>query len=317
MILVSLVTVVALSACGQVVDQTPTPLPTLALPTPRATLTPRPTPTLAPPTVVSPREARPTPTPVIYTVQEGDTLIPIANKFGISVQDLIAANNNLDATRLQIGQTLVIPSGPRPIAQPGQLLPSPTPAPYQIRGLNVYRTAAGSLECLGEVFNPGPNALTSVQLQITLLDKNNQALLQTAFYVALEVVQPAQASPFRVLFTDPPPTFEKFEVKALRGELVDPKNRFTQMRITRRDGKQEGAGFKVTGEAQNTDTVAATRSRIIVTTYDANRLVIGYRFLPLSETSIAPKATISFEMSLLSAAPTVADFSVSVEALRP
>ena len=65
-ILVSLVTGVALSACGQVVDQTPTPVPTLSLPTPRATLTPRPTPTLAPPTVISPREARPTPTPVVY-----------------------------------------------------------------------------------------------------------------------------------------------------------------------------------------------------------------------------------------------------------
>ena len=76
-------------------------------------------------------------------------------------------------------------------------------------------------------------------------------------------------------------------------------------------------GFTRYELAQNTDTVAATRSRIIVTTYDANRQVIGYRFLPLSETSIAPKATISFEMSLLSAAPTVADFSVSVEALRP
>ncbi len=308
---------VAMTACGQAVDQTATPPPTVSLPTPRPTLTPRPTPTNAPPTVIAPREARATPTPVIYKVQEGDTLIPIANKFGISVQDLIAANNNLDATRLQIGQTLIIPSGPRPAAPPGQLLPSPTPAPYQIRGLNVYRTAAGSLECLGEVFNPGPNALTSVQLQITLLDKSNQALLQSAFYVALEVVQPGLASPFRVLFTDPPPAFEKFEVKALRGELVDPKLRFTQMRVTKKDGKQDGAVFKVTGEVQNTDTVAATRARVIVTTYDTNRQVIGYRFLPLTDASIAPKAVVPFELSLLSASPNVADYAVSVEALRP
>lgn len=236
----ALASTVALVACGQSGGGNVSLTPTLALPTPRPTLTPRPTPTNAPPTVIAPREARATATPVTYKVQEGDTLIPIANKFGISVQDLLAANTNLDATRLQIGQVLVIPSGPRPAAQPGQLLPSPTPSPYQIRGLNVYRTAAGSLECLGEVFNPGPNALTSVQLQITLLDKNNLALLQSAFYVALEVVPPNAASPFRVLFTDPPPGFERFEVKALRGEQVDPKARFTQMRVTRKDGKADG-----------------------------------------------------------------------------
>lgn len=307
----------ALAGCAVSSGQTPTAPPTVSLPTPRPTLTPRPTPTNAPPTVISPREARPTPTPTTYKVAEGDTLIPIANKFGISVEDLIAANNNLDATRLQIGQVLVIPSGPRPTSQPGQLLPSPTPSPYTIRGLNVYRTAAGSLECLGEIFNPGPSALTTVQLQITLLDKNNTSLLQSAFYVALEVVPPNTASPFRVLFTDPPPTFEKFEVKALRGEQVDPKARFTQMTVLRKAGKADGAVYRVSGEVQNTDTVPATRARVVVTTYDANRQVIGYRFQPLGDAPIAPRATMSFELSLLSASPNVADFSVAVEALRP
>lgn len=43
-----------------------------------------------------------------YTVKSGDSLWKIANQFGVSVNDLIEANN-LTTTTLQIGQQLVIP----------------------------------------------------------------------------------------------------------------------------------------------------------------------------------------------------------------
>ena len=45
-----------------------------------------------------------------YTVQSGDTLYKIAKKFSISSKDIIRANNIKDASKLQIGQTLVIPA---------------------------------------------------------------------------------------------------------------------------------------------------------------------------------------------------------------
>jgi LysM repeat protein len=53
--------------------------------------------------------ARPGPgTPWTYTVQMGDTLFSMANRFGVSLADLKAANG-LSSDDLQVGQQLIIP----------------------------------------------------------------------------------------------------------------------------------------------------------------------------------------------------------------
>lgn len=311
---------VCIAGCGVLAPTaTALPAPTPQLPTPRPTITPRPTPTLAPASgLPSVREPDATATPQIYIVQSGDTLIPIANKFSVSVADLLAANAGLDAARLQIGQRILIPaSGTAQKAAPsGALLPSPTPLPYNIRGLNVYRTAAGSLEALGEVFNPGPGALGNVQLQINLQDGGGRALDTRSFFVAQEVIQANSTSPFRVLFTDPPAAFEKYTVRALRGEAVDPATRFVAMKINKKEGAPtEGSQFKVTGEVANTDKVPAKSVRVVVTTYDKDKKVIGFRFVDAATTPLTPTAALPFTATLLSAG-TVNEFAISVEGLK-
>jgi LysM repeat protein len=45
-----------------------------------------------------------------YTVQEDDIPVTIADKFGISVEALLEANDITDPTSLTIGQVLVIPT---------------------------------------------------------------------------------------------------------------------------------------------------------------------------------------------------------------
>jgi len=84
----------------QVLGTTSTPRPTT-----RPTSTPRPT--------VSRTGGQ------TYVVQDGDIPETIAARFGITADALIAANGITDATSLQIGQELVIPT-PQPTATPGQ-----------------------------------------------------------------------------------------------------------------------------------------------------------------------------------------------------
>jgi LysM repeat protein len=74
------------------------------------------------PPVTVPPVAMPVPAPEAasseYAVVKGDTLATIAKKNGISLKALEAANPNVQPTKLQIGQKLVIPAATTSMAAP-------------------------------------------------------------------------------------------------------------------------------------------------------------------------------------------------------
>lgn len=57
------------------------------------------------------RQLIPSPTPAgLYVVQRGDTLSGLAEDFGATVEEIMAANGLTDPNAIQVGQTLIIPS---------------------------------------------------------------------------------------------------------------------------------------------------------------------------------------------------------------
>ena len=109
---------------------TPTPSPTAP---PTATSTPSPTPTLTP-TPTATFTVTPTPTPnqpFEYTIQEGDTLFDIAQRFNADLVTLMLLNGLNNASRIYVGQKIVVPP-------PGMEPPTPTPLPtYLPRGFEI------------------------------------------------------------------------------------------------------------------------------------------------------------------------------------
>ncbi|MFN3372976.1 MAG: LysM peptidoglycan-binding domain-containing protein, partial [Chloroflexus sp.] len=87
---------------------TATPEPT---PTPEPPPTPEPTPTLEPTPEPTPTPELPAAGPRRYTVQAGDTLRAIAERFGVTIEAILQANNLTPAQgdNLRVGQELVIP----------------------------------------------------------------------------------------------------------------------------------------------------------------------------------------------------------------
>jgi LysM repeat protein len=89
------------------------------------------------------RRLVPTPTPAgLYVVQNGDSLSGLAEDFGTTVEEIMAANGLTDPNAIQVGQTLLIPSlisgtlvldTPLPIAATAvtttTLTPAETPTP--------------------------------------------------------------------------------------------------------------------------------------------------------------------------------------------
>ena len=91
--------------------------------TPEPTSTPQPpTATLEPSRTPEPPET-PTPTgPIASVVEEGDSLASIADQFGVTIDQLIAANNLVDPSNIGVGSQLIIPD-------PESDLPTETPLP--------------------------------------------------------------------------------------------------------------------------------------------------------------------------------------------
>lgn len=83
----------------------------------------RPGQTLTIPTKTSPVSG------AIYTVKPNDTLWNIAARYGIFLNDLLAANPGVDPQRLMVGQTLNVPGGGEAVAAPA----APARATYIVR----------------------------------------------------------------------------------------------------------------------------------------------------------------------------------------
>jgi len=118
---------------------TRTPLPTFTLHSEPMVISPggsAPTETPAPTSV--PTKAKPTPkptqpgqqavntqAPTKYTVQPGDTLSSISQKFGVSIESIIAANGLKNPNAIYVGQVLTIPAPGATrvhVVQPGETL---------------------------------------------------------------------------------------------------------------------------------------------------------------------------------------------------
>ena len=140
---IALAAVFALVGCGGSSESDATPTPSVtAPPTASPTSTPEPlTPTAT--------EAGLT---FEYEIQPGDSVAAIADRYGTTVEAIVAANGLADPAAIVAGQTLIIPgadSTPIPT-------PSPTPEPENAAGTGFSMPIAGG--CLATDPNLVPNA---------------------------------------------------------------------------------------------------------------------------------------------------------------
>lgn len=301
-----------LAACSAPASpQTPVPQGTLG---PYLTATPSATPAQAAGLALA-ETSLPTPTPSVYVVEAGDTMGGIALKFGVSLDDLAAANPEVSPNSMSIGTELRIPGLP---ANPsGAATPSPVPAP--VEQLACYPTADRGLWCFVLVRNDTTDLLENLSAQVSLGSPDGSPLASGTAVSALNILPPGEALPLAVFF--PPP---------VTGGVIPSARLLTGVRLQPGDARYLPAAFQNTlvevsaaglsaqasGRVRLADGAQAANTVWIAgVAYDRSGRVVGVRRWE-SSGALDPGAELPFAFTVSSVAGEISRVEFVLEA-RP
>ena len=258
--------------------------------TPTITPTPQGLPTATPkPTI--------TPTPRIYEVNANDTLLSIAYYYGITLEELQAANPDVNPALLAIGSQLIIPPGRAPTATP--LVPTPTPFGVTTGEVNCFSGRSGGLHCFVLVENDRKNPAQYLSSSISLVNAEEEILLTRVIPLALKKLMPGDRVPFYAYFPPPLPAYTSvdFELLTAVKATTGNENSFAlEMEITDSTISDDGSSALITGTAKPVgETPALSGITLVAVAYDGDGKVIGMRRV---EQQIDPTAMTSFPFSI-------------------
>jgi LysM repeat protein len=272
-----IISVATLSSCSNMTPLvTPTVFPTGIL-TPYISQTPKPTIPTATILVDIPETPAPTPTPYLYTVKNDDTMLGIAYQFGISLQDLQAANPTVDPHFMGPGLQLVIPIG----GEIQENIPTPTAYPADTIQPLCYPAGDGGVWCVATINNDQNTSLENLAVWIGLYNSRGENITSQVAYAPLNILQPGSTMPFMAYF--PPPLPEEFMARskllsAIAVETGDQRYINAQVELTDVFINADRSQAVVSGEVLlPEDTSPPSQVWILAVAYDAQGDIIGER----------------------------------------
>lgn len=236
------------------------------------TATPAPTFTLPP---------LPTPTPYLHTIVENNTLIGIANYYGVTTEDLMVANPGIDPNFLTIGDQLVIPlpsfEGDAEQAAQAQ---AQTLA-LETGPVNCYRLRSEGWWCFFEVRNPLEQPAENITAMVRLFDANGQEVANQTTSGLVNVLRPGERLPLGVYF--PPPVGAWSDVQgqllsAAAANQVDTRYLpVTAEPVEITPLSDDRLGMDVSGSVQLPADSAAEYLWVLAVAYDADGTIVGLR----------------------------------------
>lgn len=309
------------AACGSAEvtpELSPRPQPTnTATPEIGVTLATRPAPTRSvlrtSPTPLPTATTTPTATPVVYVVEEGDTLLGIAIRNYTTVDEIEAQNPGVVPELLQIGEQLVLPPPATPVFDGS--LPTPIPLQMDVRRVQLARTSVGSMWLLGEVVNQGQHPAAGVQVQIDLIGPDGESVTSASSWVVPAIVPAGKSAPFAALVPQAPSSDVQPIVSVIAGEtLRTPGTYYLDLSAKISEVTMEDGQVTIAGTLENSGGEQATEIHVVVTLYDAQGEVTGYALQGLAE-PLSPGEEVSFSVDSIPPGGPAVDYSATAYAL--
>ncbi|MFH1524264.1 MAG: LysM domain-containing protein, partial [Chloroflexota bacterium] len=266
--LVCLILLLILVACGQSSQATPD----LATAVPYHPATPSLTPTLIPGLT---EIILPTPTIFTYAVAANDTLIGIAQRYGVTLEALVAANPGVQPTALTVGTELVIPTGSEISGEP-----TPTPAAPAVLQARCWPELDGGLWCFALVRNDYAETLENLSAQFTLSNASGRELASQIVYGLLDILPPGASMPLAAHFAPPAPADAGLRAQVLTAIRLLPGDvRYLPVMLenTLVSVEASGRSAQVSGRVILTGAGTANTLWVLATAYDGAGNVIGVR----------------------------------------
>lgn len=296
-------------------DAAPAPQPTLTTPATISTTVAAVATTAAPPPEPSPE---PSPTPIIYVVEEGDTLLGIAIDRGTTVEEIVALNPGLQAALLQIGQQIILPAETAAVA-PTDIAVDMLPSGVEVVGVGWYENPAGGWWVLGEVVNGSEQAIESVQVAVDFLDASGNVLVSHQVWTANSIIVGGGRSPFGTLLVEAPSEFDRAAARVAGGNRMNSLgSRYLDLSVTETEvetaEEADTALLRLTGEVVNQGAAVASGVVVVITVYGDEGNVTGYVLHEL-EGEIAPAAATSFAIDIVPPGGTITEYAITVQGI--
>ncbi|MCF6277355.1 MAG: LysM peptidoglycan-binding domain-containing protein [Anaerolineales bacterium] len=276
--------------------------------------TPVPSRTPLPPTATVTVTPVPTATPQLYVVAAGDTMLGIAFRFGVSPESLAAANPDVSAYAMSVGQELRIP------AASGEFDESALPAPLEvtIAEPTCYTTLTQGMWCFALVVNPQAEAVENISARFDLLGDSGEVKYSRTAFLPLDILAADERLPLFVYFPNVEMTLQPRVQLLTAMEASNASERYLQPVLgnTLTQIDWTGRSAYVSGEVSlPADTGSARQVWIVATAVDAAGRVVGVRRWEAGE-AVAAGATVNFEITVASLGTAIAEVWVASEARR-
>lgn len=305
-----------LGACVQV-ESTQAPLvntPTIGL-TPYFSPTPGQEVQLRTTEIIQPTNPpTPTPTPITYTVIKGDTMLAIALRNGIELEELLAANPEVNPRLLSVGTVLVIPIGENRPPEPA----TATPIPIDLQDPKCYPSMDGTL-CLVTMTNDRSRPLENLSARIVLFNLDGETIAEGIAIAPLNLLPVDESIPLVVFIAGERSADITVVADLISAQQVprsDDRYLNVWTEVNKVEVSQDGSYAEVMGMyGLPKKSLSATQIWIVAIAYNEEGEVVGVR--KLEEVSLLePGQSRPFSINLFSLGPSIDEVKVLAEA-RP
>ena len=262
---------------------------------------------------------RPSPTPFAHIVEAEDTLLGIAIRYGLNLEELLAANPGIDPRILSIDQQILIPNpegGPA-----GSLLSTATPIPIALSAVACYRTGVDDLWCLAKATNDKGKAMEGIAAVISLIAEDGRVLNAKEAFGPLNLLPSGKSMPLGVLFSAPPENFSWATVAVTSSFVAeDPAERYFELEVAAESESAGGSGktWRVNGSITLSPESPSGLNifSLLLVALDADENVVGFRKI-LLESRLEPGETYTYATDVFSLGPAIEKIDILAEAIRP